>query len=252
MRFRIFAAAVLVPMVAAAQAKHPDLSGTWAFVHDLPPIGLKKVVGGKVSVAKIDLGTVKAAVKGALPSTEAPSYKPQFQAKVKDLFEHENKLDPVFYCDRPGVPRVGPPRRVIQLPNEIVFLYEDVAGDPYRVIPTDGRKHNPDANPSYYGDSVGHWEGNTLVVDVTNFVEDTWFGEGGYFHTAAMHVIERYWLDSGNLVYQVTVEDPNVLTAAWTMPPRVVKPSMEPLEESPKCVEDDGRRLLNNDHHIQR
>jgi hypothetical protein len=89
-------------------------------------------------------------------------------------------------------------------------------------------------------------------VDVTNFVEDTWFGENGYFHSDAMHVTERLWRDGPNLVYQATVEDPKVLTAPWTMAPRVVKPSDDPLEESPRCVESDGSKLLNNDHHGQR
>ena len=81
----------------------------------------------------------------------------------------------------------------------------------YRVIPTDGRKHREDANPTAYGDSVAHWEGDTLVVDVTNFDDNTWFGEGGYFHTDAMHVTERLWLVNGNLVWQATVDDPKVL-----------------------------------------
>ena len=81
----------------------------------------------------------------------------------------------------------------------MVFLYEDISGDPYRIIPTDGRAHRKDANPSYYGDSVAHWEGETLVVDINNFVENGWFGEGGYFHTDAMHVTERLWRDGENL-----------------------------------------------------
>jgi hypothetical protein len=166
--------------------------------------------------------------------------------------DHESKTDPVFYCERPGTPRIGPPRRIVQLPNEMIFLYEDASGDVYRVIPTDGRPHRANANPSYYGDSVGHWEGNALVVDSRNFVDDTWFGEGGYFHTEAMHVTERLWRVGENLAYQVTVEDPNVLTAPWTAPVRVVTPSTDALEESPKCVETDGRLLLNNDHHPQR
>ena len=133
-----------------------------------------------------------------------------------------------------------------------MFLYEDISGDPYRVIPTDGRPHKKDGNPSYYGDSVGRWDGNTLVVDVVNFVEDTWFGEDGYFHSDAMHVTERFWRNGPNLVYQVTVEDPKVLTAPWTMAPRIVKPSNEPLEESPRCVEADSKLLVNDDHHGQR
>ena len=68
----------------------------------------------------------------------------------------------------------------------------------------------------------------------------------------AMRVVERMWKDGENLVWQATVEDPTVLTAPWTMPARVTKPSTEPLEESPKCVETDGHKLLNDDHHLQR
>jgi hypothetical protein len=234
---------------------HPDLSGVWAYAIDLPGGALKKEVNGSVSIAQVDLSArrpAKVPVAGALPSTPAPSYKPEFQAKVKDLFDNEAKVDRVFYCGKPGVPRIGSPRRIIELPKEVIFLYEDISGDPYRIIPTDGRAHRADADPSYYGDSVGHWEGTTLVVDSTNFVEDTWFGEGGYFHTAAMHVTERFWKQGDALVYQVTVDDPNVLTQAWTMAARLVKPSDDPLEESPVCVEDDAKRMLNSDHHGQR
>ena len=253
--FAIMTAGLVAAALAPAQQPHPDLSGTWAYSIDLPPAALKKEVAGAVQIKGVDLSGRKPAtnpVAGALPSTPAPSYKPQFQAKVKDLFDHESKTDQVFYCGKPGIPRIGPPRKIVQLPKEMIFLYEDMSGDTYRVIPTDGRPHRADANPSYYGDSVGHWEGNTLVVDVTNFVEDTWFGEGGYFHTDAMHVTERFWRDGQNLAYQVTVEDPNVLAAPWTMAPRLVKPSSEPLEESPRCVESDAAKLINSDHHGQR
>jgi hypothetical protein len=251
-------AALLLPALAGAQKPapaHPDLSGLWLFSIDLPPTALKKEAGGKVEIKTIDASgrrPAKSDVPGALPSAPAPSYKQEFQAKVKQFSDNESKLDPVFYCDRPGTPRIGSPRRIIQLPNEMVFLYEDISGDPYRVVPTDGRPHRKDANPSYYGDSVGHWEGNTLVVESTNFVEQTWFGEEGYLHSDAMSVVERFWRVGENMAYQVTVDDPKVLTASWTMPVRVVKPSTEALEESPRCVETDGPKLLNNDHHGQR
>ena len=234
---------------------HPDLSGLWTFTVDLPPSGIKREGNGKVTIKQVPSSSrqvAKVEVKGALPYTDAPAYKPEFQAKVKDLFDHESKTDPVFYCGRPGVPRIGSPRKIVQLPGEIIFLYEDISGNPYRVIPTDGRPHRADANPTYYGDSVGHWEGDTLVVDARNFLEEGWFGEKGYFHTDALHVTERLWRDGENLIWQATVEDPKVLAAPWTIVPRVVKPSNEPLEEAPKCVEDDGRRLLNDDHHFQR
>ncbi|HXW63226.1 MAG TPA: hypothetical protein VEJ45_11540 [Candidatus Acidoferrales bacterium] len=248
------------PTSAAATAAHtidghPDLSGIWQYSIDLPAVALKKQVNGSVEIKKVDLSgrrPAKAPIPGALPFTEAPSYKPEFQAKVKYLFDNEAKLDKVFFCGRPGVPRIGSPRQIIQLPNELIFLYEDMSGDPYRIIPTDGRPHRADADPSYYGDSVGHWEGDTLVVDATNLVDETWFGEGGYFHTSAMHVTERFWKVGDNLAYQVTVDDPNVLTEPWTEAPRLVKPSDDALQESPACVEDDAKRMLNLDHHGQR
>jgi hypothetical protein len=250
----IAAVAAVSSLGAQRGGAHPDLSGTWLFSIDLPPIALKRQVNGTTTVKGIDASGRRPAaenVTGALPFTDAPTYRPALRAKVKDLLDHESKTDEVFFCGRPGVPRIGPPRRIIQLPSEFVFLYEDISGDPYRVIPVGGA-HKKDGNPTYYGDSVARWDGNTLVVDAVNFVDSTWFGEDGYFHSDAMHVTERFWKNGANLVYQVTVEDPKVLTAPWTMAPRVVKPSTEALEESPKCVEADSRLLVNDDHHGQR
>ena len=261
-----FAYVILFPVAALAQqvsgpssqsasAAHPDLSGVWSYAIDRAPAALKKEVNGTVTVLNIDQSARHgnaASIRGVRPSTPGPSYKPEFRAKVQELSDRQSKTDPVFYCGRPGVPRIGPPRKIVQLPNEMVFFYEDISGDPYRIIPTDGRPHRARANPSHYGDSVARWEGDVLVVDVRNFVDDTWFGEDGYFHSDAMRVIERIWKDGNNLVWQATVEDPNVLTVPWTVPARLTTPSAEALEESPKCVETDGPKLLNNDHHLQR
>src|SRR5947209_11004290 len=120
--FRTMMVAAIVPVIGAAQQTkapraadgHPDLSGIWAYTIGLPPGVLKKEVNGKVVVNNFDRGVVRKPVAGALPSTPAPSYKPELQAKVADLSEKESKVDPVFYCGKPGVPRVGPPRRIIQ------------------------------------------------------------------------------------------------------------------------------------------
>src|SRR3954468_6419520 len=179
------------PPAAGRAAAHPDLSGTWLFSIDLPPLAIKRQANGATTVKGVDASgrRAAAAVPGALPSTPEPSYKPELRAKVKDLFDHESKTDAVFYCGKPGVPRIGPPRRIVQLPKEVIFLYEDISGDPYRVIPTDGRPHRQYPNPSAYGDSIGKWEGDVFVVDVIGFGDDTWFGEDGYFHTDAMHVV---------------------------------------------------------------
>jgi len=264
--FRVVACAILIPGVALAQqtgsasssgasSAHPDLSGVWSYAIDRAPAALKKEVNGTVTILKIDQSARHGdatSARGVRPSTRTPSYKPEFLAKVKDLSDHQSKTDPVFYCGKPGVPRIGPPRKIVQLRNEMIFLYEDISGDPYRIIPTDGRPHRARANPSHYGDSIGKWEGDVFVVDARNFVDDTWVGEDGYFHSDTLRVIERIWKDGENLVWQATVEDPMVLAAPWTMPPRLTRPSTDPLEESPKCVETDGSKLLNDDHHLQR
>jgi hypothetical protein len=235
---------------------HPDLSGNWTFGIDLPHGDLVKIVDGKQVRSHYDQSArhhLYDNVPGALPWEKAPSYKPEYLEKVKYNAEHESKVDPVFYCEKPGTPRIGSPRKIVQLPKETIFLYEDISGDPYRIIPTDGRGHRKDANPSAYGDSIGHWEGDVFVVESTNFLDDTWFGEGGYIHSDKMKVIERLWLTpEGNLVYQATVEDPVMLTKPWTNFARVIPPNNDPIEESPVCKEDDGNRLQNLDHHLQR
>jgi len=257
------AAVLLTAMLAFSQQKplprtadgHPDLSGNWTFGIDLPPGDLVRVVDGKVTRTRFDRSTRHGVneVAGSLPWDKAPSYKPEFQEKVKFMAENESKVDPVFYCDKPGTPRIGSPRKIIQLPKETIFLYEDISGDTFRIIPTDGRGHRAKANPSAYGDSIGHWEKDIFVVESTNFVDDTWFGEEGYLHSDKMRVIERLWLTPEHkLAYQATVEDPGVLTKPWTNFTRVIAPNNDPIEESPTCKEDDGKRLLNLDHHLQR
>jgi hypothetical protein len=264
----IFAASALVASFAVAQQKavpapqatkrmadgHPDLSGLWTYAIDLAPVTLKKTVDGKTTVTPVTQSArheVFNDLPGSMPWTKTPTYKPEFRAKVADVEAHQSKVDGVFYCGKPGLPRIGSPRRIVQLPNEFIFLYEDISGDPYRVIRVNA-KHNEDANPSYYGDSIAHWEGDTLVVESTNFVDDTWFGEDGYIHSDAMKVIERLWRLGDDLGYQVTVEDPKMLMEPWTNFPHRIKPSKIALEESPICKEDDGQRLLNLDHHLQR
>ncbi len=246
------------PVAAASKIRrvadgHPDLSGIWSFAISIPPGAVAKVVDGQKTVLKADQSAryLQAELPGALPWTKEPSYKPELRAKVADLAARESKVDAVFYCGRPGVPRIGSPRRIVQLPNEFIFFYEEISGDAFRFIPVNG-KHHADFNPSYYGDAVAHWEGDTLVVDTTNFVDETWFGEEGYFHSDAMRVAERLWRVGDDLAYQVTVDDPKVLTAPWTNYAHLIKPSDEPMQESPACKDEDGNRLLNLDHHVQR
>ena len=110
------------------------------------------------------------------------------------------------------------------------------------------------ASKYFYG-KMGSPERETslaqLVERVVNTIAD-WGKKDGYFHTDAMHVVERLWKDGDNMVWQATVEEPNVLAKPWVMPARLLRPSTDSLEESPRCVESDGAKLLNDDHHLQR
>ena len=114
--------------------------------------------------------------------------------------------------------------QIVQTPKFVIMLTETYHS--FRIIPTDGRKHRDDVAPSFRGDSVGRWEGDTLVVDATNFTEANWmFAEGNVsFHSDALHIVERYRrVDAATLEVDATVEDPKVLTGPWTVPRQTLK-----------------------------
>jgi hypothetical protein len=161
-----------------------------------------------------------------------PLYKPEYWDKVQQLDMWTNKEDPVMTCQPLGLPRQGPPRRIYQTAEDITFLYgqfPDAGGGypEFRVIPTDGRKHGPDAQYAamYFGDTVGHWEGDTLVLDSIGFVDTTWIGRGGYFHSDKMHVIEKFKREGEAIFYDLTLEDPEVLAEPLVFPTRVLRRS---------------------------
>jgi hypothetical protein len=119
------------------------------------------------------------------------------------------------HCLPPGVPGATEqpyPLQIIEKPDSVVILYE--AYHLFRVIPTDGRPHPSDLDPTWLGNSVGHWEGDTLVVDVTGFNDKT--AVGGYRHSTAYHVVERYSRPVFDKIqYEATIEDPNVFAAPF-------------------------------------
>jgi|ERR1017187_9539424 hypothetical protein len=118
-------------------------------------------------------------------------------------------------CLPPGVPGTTEwpyPLQIVQKPGLVLILYE--AEHLSRVIPTDGRPHPDDLDPTWMGNSVGRWDGDTLVVDVTGFNDKGAVRE--YRHTAAYHVIERYRRTAyDKIAYEATIEDPNVFVAPW-------------------------------------
>jgi hypothetical protein len=163
-----------------------------------------------------------------------PLYKPEFWDKVIELDMWTNKFDPVMTCQPLGVPRQGPPRRIYQSENDITFLYfgGDAGGGygEYRIIPTDNRPRAKDAefDITYMGNTVGRWEGDTLVLDSIAFIDTTWLGRGGFFHSDRMHVVEKFTRQGDALMYDVTVEDPEVLVEPWVLPTRTLRRNTNP------------------------
>ena len=118
----------------------------------------------------------------------------------------------------PGVPRItymAFPFQIHQTPKYVGISYE--YNHATRLIYLDGSRH-PNGLDFWMGDSRGHWEGDSLVVDVTNFNDKTWFDKAGNFHSDALHVIERYTKTApDHLTYEVTIEDPKVFMRPWKM-----------------------------------
>lgn len=200
---------------------HPDLSGVWWRGAD---------VGGRQPAGKQGpAGAAKGAVKGgAPPTTFASLYTPAAQAHAKTL---SDKDDPTLRCIPTAFGTlnvsmfdVGAVAQIVQTPKFVVMLTETYHG--FQIVPTDGRPHRDTIPPSYRGDAVGHWEGDTLVVDKTNFTDNTWISAEGRvsFHSDALHIVERYRrVDANTLEIEATLEDPKVLTRPWVVPKQTLQ-----------------------------
>ena len=154
---------------------------------------------------------------GVVVDDEIP-YQPWAATQQQDNYANRLTEDPVRKCYLPDVPRItylAFPFRILQTPDHVVMTYE--FAHVVRIIYTDGSPH-PLPNDFWMGDSRGHWEGDTLVVDTTHFNDQTWFDAAGNFHSDALHVVERYTPTSPHHIdYEVTIEDPKVFTRPWTM-----------------------------------
>jgi len=172
-------------------------------------------------------------------------YRPEALAKKKENFENRMKVkvtndphrydsgEPELQCYRPGLPRANYmpfPFQIFQNPSEILIVYEfkgavrTIYMDPHREAPTD----------SWMGWSNGHWEGDTLVVDVTSFNENTWFDRAGNYHSDELHVVERYTpISPYHIMYEATIEDPKVFTRPW----KVRFPLYRRVEDNVQLVE---------------
>ena len=184
----------------------PDLNGIWQVLNsaawDIRPHNARDGVPA-------GLGVVEG---GVVP------YQPWAAEQQQENEANRLTADPLRRCYLPGVPRITYmpfPFRILQTPDHVVVTYEFAHA--VRIIYTDGSPH-PLPNDFWMGDSRGHWEGDTLVVDTTHFNGRTWLDAAGNFHGDALHVVERYTPTTPyHIDYEVTLEDPDVFTRPWTM-----------------------------------
>jgi hypothetical protein len=199
----------------------PDLSGVWWPGRDLQVAPLKPA---------LPPGTPPPAPPPPRqrPPNFASLYQPWAAEKAKTL---SDKDDPSLRCvpvafgtvnvSLYGLGFVG---QIVQSPNFVVMLTETYHS--FKIIPTDGRKHREDAPPSFRGDSVGRWEGDTLVVESKNFADSNWMQAEGIvtFHSDALRIVERYRrVDMNTLEVEAVIEDPKVLTGPWVVPKQTLR-----------------------------
>jgi hypothetical protein len=214
----------------------PDLSGIWQANNtanwDIEAHPAKQgpmfALGAAFSVPP-GLGVVEG---GELP------YLPEALAKKKDNAANWTTRDPEVKCFMPGVPRATYqpfPFQIVQSADNILMTYEFASSS--RVVRMNSQEKSP--APGWMGWSIGRWDGETLVIDVTDHMEETWFDRAGNYHSDALKVTERYTaLDANTLHYKATIEDPKVYSRAWTMSMPLYRrrePNMQLMEY--KCVE---------------
>jgi hypothetical protein len=191
---------------AAAPRHTPDFSGVWMQDH-APATALDYWVyefsPQEPPMTAWGLAQYKAA-------------KPSFGAHAYPL---EQTNDPIYHsCIPPGMPRIflhPLPMEIVQGPSEVVMLFE--YDSIRRQIYTDGRAHDTSLGPLWMGDSIGHWEGDTLVVDTVNLNDKNWIDRVGHPHSEALHVVERIRrVNHDHLLDELTIEDPKAYTKPWT------------------------------------
>jgi len=177
-------------------------------------------------------------------------------AKVKAIADTKyggtTPLDPQHDCKPNGVPRAGFNGFVVASPKAVAVLYEASPGPYWRLIYTDGRPHPSDLDTSYFGHSIGHWEGDTLVVDTVGLNDETWLGgdtrgadKFTSIHSDKEHVVER-WTRKGNTVtVETTVEDPVMFTRPWVIAPqRVSLARSDDYIQPQMCLNNDKPHLI--------
>jgi hypothetical protein len=156
-----------------------------------------------------------------------PPYKTEYMPKVQKIIDAQfgivNIYDPNLDCVPGGVPRAGFGGFVVSSPEATAVLYESTPSSYYRIIYTDGRPHPTDIDTSFMGNSIGHWDGDTLVVDTTALDDRTWLqSPGASLHSDQEHVVEKWTRKGNSVTVDVTVEDPVMFSKPWVLPEKKV------------------------------
>jgi hypothetical protein len=217
----------LVAALACAQPKSariprmpdgkPNFSGVWQPNSTTPGTWEEANRGTGVGGTGLDKSAPVAPSSSDRQTGQGAPYQDWAAVKVLEAYSRRGIDDPTAQCLPPGIPRLYSvglfPVEFAQLPNRIVILYEYM--NVFRVIPF-ASKHPDDLEPTYLGDSIARWEGDTLVVDATSFNDKTWLVGAGTFHSEQMHITERYKrVNKDRIDYEAVIEDPVVLTKAW-------------------------------------
>jgi hypothetical protein len=249
----ISAFAAAPPVTPRLPDGRPDLNGTWDNGGGIDFLRPQRNADGSLCVS----GCAPAApAPGAAPAPAAPRaapsrprYRPEFAARVEDLRQRQQKEDPVLRCQPPGVPRIGPPDKIVQTTRELVFLYEDVSGPFFRIVPLREGVQRADDSESYLGDATGRWDGDTLVVTTRNFNDLTWLTDDGALHSTGLVVTERLTRRGDEIEYQAVAEDPAVLAEPWVLRPRRMALTQVEMAEPAPCVEQDLEHMVDDSFH---
>jgi hypothetical protein len=214
---------------------HPDMQGYWNAANNGGAVfELQNHPKGRQPFFGPGKGAVVEPADGFIP------YTPEAAAKAKDIFENHLAEEPELHCYQSGVPKqtyVQFGFQILQPANYVVITWEFMHA--IRIIPTDGRPHIAANIKLFEGDSVGHWEGDTLVVDTTNLNDRTWYDTVGNFHSDAEHVVERFTIvDANTIKYEATVDDSKTLTKPFKIAMDLYKstdPTYEQMEFA--CIE---------------
>ena len=226
------AAQAVTPRLANGK---PDMTGVWNAAPLGPPGGGNRRCGPTQTRCKVPNDNFVVDYAWISPSRywmgqNGPLYKPEYWDKIQELDMWTNKFDPVMTCQPLGIPRQGTPARIIQTDKDIIFFYRQYAdygggNTEFRDIPIDGRKHNENQarQATYFGYTVGNWEGDTLVLDSISFVDSTWLGRGGLFHSGDMRIVEKLTRKGNEILYEMTIYDPESFIEPWVMTPRTLR-----------------------------